>query len=123
MANSFQNLKGGKTAEPKTKVKKETGKTAEPKTKVKKEAGNTNEKRHVEPTDLGIFEKEQEPPFPGTARRRPIYWGGVTIYTGDKGWRVKLKRGDKKDMPKAFTDKPEEGWRAVIDLCRAKGNL
>lgn len=62
------------------------------------------------------------PSYPGTERQKPIHWGGCTIYTSDTKWRVKLHRGDKKDVPVSFSDEPKKAWQRVLKLCRERGD-
>lgn len=76
-------------------------------------------KKHVHPPK----KDKSEPPFPGTERGVPIKWGSCTIYRCSDKWRVKVNPGEKKDFPKSFTSNPEEGWKAVIALCREKGTF
>ena len=63
------------------------------------------------------------PPFLGTSKRPPIYWGSCTIYFCADKWRVKVAKGDKKDYPRAFTSNPKSMWEAVIATCREKGTF
>ena len=109
MLDMMDSKKGTKTV-PKAKAKaKSAGKV------LKRPA--SKKPIHPPPKNKG------EPPFPGTERGAPIKWGSCTIYRCADKWRVKVNPGEKKDFPKSFTSNPEEGWKAVIALCREKGTF
>ena len=75
---------------------------AKPKGKAKAKAG-LKKPAAVIPTKKETSCVKKAPSYPGTARQKPIYWGGCTIYTSDTKWRVKLHRGTRKMFPSVFS--------------------
>ena len=56
-------------------------------------------------------------PFPGTAKRPPIHFGGSVVYFSPNRFRVLMKKTDRVDT--AFhvgAMDPREAWRQVVNL-------